>query len=68
MSNKTNQESSKHAVTLEKVLKSKPFDVLCKAAEGGLRLPNAKQKTRDELAELLSKRERGCPFICRCGN
>ena len=55
MSNITNQESSKHAVTLEKVLKSKPFDALCKAAEVGLGLPNAKQKTRDELAELLSK-------------
>ena len=46
MSNKTNQESSKHAVTLEKVLKSKPFDALCKAAKVGLGLPNAKQKTR----------------------
>ena len=40
---------------MEKVLKSKPFDALCKAAEVGLGLPNAKQKARDELAELLSK-------------
>ena len=55
MNNETNQESPKYTVTLEKVLKSKPFEALCRAVEVGLGLPNAKQKTRDELAELLSK-------------
>ena len=55
MKNKTNQESSKYTVTLEKVLKSKPFETLRKAAEVGLELDNARHKSRDELAELLSK-------------
>jgi len=39
MSNKTNQDSSKYTVTLEKVLKSKPFDALCRAVEVGLDEP-----------------------------
>jgi hypothetical protein len=53
MKNKINQESSKYTVTLEKVLKSKPFETLRKAAEVGLELDNARHKSRDELAELL---------------
>ena len=47
MSNETNQKSSKYTVTLEKVLKSKPFETLRKAAEVGLGLDNARQKSRD---------------------
>ena len=51
----TKKQTSDYTVSLENVLKSKPFEALCKAAEVGLGLTHAKQKTRDELAELLSQ-------------
>ena len=36
MSNKTNKKSSRYTVALEKVLKSKSFDALCRAVEAGI--------------------------------
>ena len=49
------QCSSNYTVTLIEVLKSKPFDVLCEAAESGTWPDDTKHMTRDELADTLSK-------------
>lgn len=51
----TKKQTSDYVVSLENVLKSKPFESLCRVAEVGLGISNVKQKTRDELAELLTK-------------